>query len=81
MHRERLIRPCTPGAQGYYGRQQLGLEWQLLSADPCVTEQPYLVAILLTPAGERPRKGGLKITPSWIGYRTYWESHSVVENC
>ena len=41
-----------------------GIEWQLFSADPCASEQPYLGTALLTPIGERPRKDGLKIAHS-----------------
>lgn len=41
-----------------------GIEWQLFSADPCASEQHYLVTALLTSIGERPRKGGLNIAHS-----------------
>lgn len=53
-----------PAVQGYSWSLAAGVEWQLLSANPCVTKQPYSGATLLTPTGEGPRKGCLKIAHS-----------------
>ena len=53
-----------------------GTDWQLFSAAPCVTKQPFLGNTLLTSKEEGPRKGGLKIDHSNLDSLPHLSGHS-----